>query len=155
MAVDRYVPGTEYSVEAVTWAPGKTEIVSVTEKHLSRPPYFAEVGHVSPAVLSDEDRAQLERATLRVLDGLGMEAGVAHAEFRMTPDGPALMEVAGRPAGDQIPRPAALATGWNLYLAELGAVVGTPVAPQAPAVERAAIRFFNGDGETPCSSGTR
>lgn len=149
VAVDRYVSGAEYSVESVTWAPGKTEIVSVTEKHLSRPPYFTEVGHVSPAVLPAADREQLERETVRVLDGLGMEAGVSHAEFRMTPDGPVLMEVAGRPAGDQIPRLVALATGWNLYLAELGAVVGTPVSPDAPPVERAAIRFFNGDGETP------
>lgn len=148
VAVDRYVSGKEYSVEAVTWAPGKTEIITVTEKHLSRPPYFAEVGHVSPAVLSTADREQLERATVLVLDSLGMEAGVSHAEFRMAPDGPALMEVAGRPAGDQIPRLVALATGWNLYLAELGAVVGAPVSPDEPSAERAAIRFFNGDGET-------
>lgn len=149
VAVDRYVSGKEYSVEAVTWTPGRSEIIAVTEKHLSKPPYFAEVGHVSPAVLSPADREQLERATVRVLDGLGMEAGVSHAEFRMTPDGPNLMEVAGRPAGDQIPRLVALATGWNLYLAELGAVVGVQVAPDAPLVERAAIRFFNGDGKTP------
>ncbi len=148
VAVDRYVSGKEYSVEAVTWSPGKTEIITVTEKHLSRPPYFAEVGHVSPAVLSAADREQLERATVLVLDSLGMEAGVSHAEFRMAPDGPALMEVAGRPAGDQIPRLVALATGWNLYLAELGAVVGAPVSPDEPSAERAAIRFFNGDGET-------
>lgn len=103
VAVDRYVSGTEYSVEAVTWAPGKTEIVSVTEKHLSRPPYFAEVGHVSPAVLPDEVREQLEYETVRVVEGLGMEAGVSHAEFRLTPDGPVLMEVAGRPAGTRFP----------------------------------------------------
>lgn len=149
VAVDRYVSGREYSVEAVTWAPGKTQIVAVTEKHLSRPPYFAEVGHASPAVLSDTDHEQLERATIQVLDGLGMEAGVSHSEFRMTPDGPILMEVAGRPAGDQIPRLVALATGWNLYLAELGAVVGAPGPPEQPAAELAAIRFFNGDGRTP------
>jgi biotin carboxylase len=149
IAVDRYVSGTEYSVEAVTWAPGKTEIIAVTEKHLTRPPYFAEVGHVSPATLSSSDHALLERATIRVLEGLGMEAGVSHAEFRMSHDGPILMEVAGRPAGDQIPRLVALATGWNLYTAELGAVLGSPVSPDAPSAERAAIRFFVGDGRTP------
>ncbi|GAA2688195.1 ATP-grasp domain-containing protein [Streptomyces lunalinharesii] len=149
VAVDRYVSGKEYSVESVTWALGKTEIITVTEKHLSKPPYFAEVGHVCPAVLSTADREQLERATVQVLDGLGMAAGVSHAEFRMAPDGPVLMEVAGRPAGDQVPRLVALATGWNLYLAELGAVVGTAVSPDTPSVESSAIRFFNSDGRTP------
>jgi biotin carboxylase len=148
-AVDRYISGKEYSVEAVTWSPGKTEIMAVTEKHLTTPPYCAEIGHVSPAALSTSVQSQLERATVQVLDALGMEAGVSHAEFRMSPDGPVLMEVAGRPAGDQIPQLVALATGWNLYTAELGAVTGNPVRPDAPAAERAAIRFLVGDGHTP------
>jgi biotin carboxylase len=149
VAVDRYVVGTEYSVEAVTWAPGKTEVIAVTEKHLTRPPFCVEVGHVLPATVSGEDYARLEQATIRTLDALGMEAGVCHAEFRMSPDGPMLMEVAGRPAGDQIPRLVELTTGWNLYTAELAAVVGSTTAPEAPAAECAAIRFFVGDGSTP------
>lgn len=149
IAVDRYVHGVEYSIEAVTWSPGRTEIIAITEKHLTRPPYCAEVGHVSPAVLPDSHREMLERATVIALESLGMEAGVSHAEFRITPDGPIPMEVAGRPAGDQVPRLVALATGWNLYLAELGAVVGNPVAPAPAPAECAAIRFFAGDGRTP------
>ncbi|MFB7058356.1 acetyl-CoA carboxylase biotin carboxylase subunit family protein [Streptomyces vinaceus] len=149
VAVDRYVSGKEFSVESVTWAPGKTEVITVTEKHLSRPPYFAELGHVVPAVLPQAEREELERAVVQVLDALGMEAGVSHAEFRLTPEGPLLMEVAGRPAGDQVPRLVSLATGWNLYLAELAAVVGSTVSPEVPAAQSAAIRFFNGDGRTP------
>lgn len=147
--VDRYVVGPEYSVEAVTWAPGKTEVMSVTEKHLTRPPYCVEVGHVIPAALPDAEREMLERAAIQTLDALGMEAGVSHAEFRVTPSGPELMEVAGRPPGDQVPRLIELATGWNLHTAELGAVVGSPVGPGAPAAECAAIRLFVGDGHTP------
>lgn len=149
VAVDRYITGTEYSVEAVTWAPGKTEIIAITEKHLTRPPFCVEIGHIVPARVSKPDHTLLERETIRTLDALGMEAGVSHAEFRMSPDGPVLMEVAGRPAGDQIPRLVELATGWNIHTAELGAVVGSPDSPAAPTAECAAIRFFIGDGETP------
>lgn len=149
VAVDRYVVGQEYSVEAVTWAPGDTQIVAITEKHLTRPPYCVEVGHVSQATVSDTDRELLSAATVRALDALGMEAGVCHAEFRMTDTGPVLMEVAGRPAGDQIPRLVELATGWNLNTAELAAVVGDRTTAATPAAECAAIRFFVGDGRTP------
>jgi biotin carboxylase len=149
VAVDRYVVGTEYSVEAVTWAPGDTQIIAITEKHLTRPPYCVEVGHVSPATVPDADRELLSAATVRALEALGMEAGVCHAEFRMSDTGPILMEVAGRPAGDQIPRLVELATGWNLNTAELAAVVGQRTAPGTPAAECSAIRFFVGDGETP------
>jgi hypothetical protein len=149
VAVDRYVAGREYSVEAVTWAPGDTQVLAVTEKHLTAPPYCVELGHVSPAMLPDPDRESLVRATEGALAALGMEAGVSHAEFRLTDEGPVLMEVAGRPAGDQIPRLVRLATGWNLNTAELAAVVGARVRPDEPTAECAAIRFFVGDGRTP------
>ncbi|WKU48843.1 ATP-grasp domain-containing protein [Streptomyces sp. VNUA116] len=149
VAVDRYVVGKEYSVEAVTWAPGETQVLAITDKYLTRPPYCVETGHVSPAAASDEDRELLTAATVRALDALGMEAGVSHAEFRMTGTGPVLMEIAGRPAGGQIPRLVELATGWNLNTAELAAVVGERTVPGAPAAECSAIRFFVGDGRTP------
>ena len=149
VAVDRYVVGKEYSVEAVTWAPGDSQVLAITEKRLTRPPYCVEVGHVSPATVSTADRDRLTAATVSALQALGMEAGVSHAEFRMTDEGPALMEIAGRPAGGQIPRLVRLATGWNLNTAELAAVTGGRTAPAAPAAECAAIRFFVGDGRTP------
>ncbi|WP_432102053.1 ATP-grasp domain-containing protein [Streptomyces sp. bgisy091] len=149
VVVDRYVRGPEYSVESVTWAPGDTQVAAVTEKHLTRPPYCAELGHVVPATLSDADREALTAATVAVLDALGMEAGVSHAEFRLTDQGPVLMEVAGRPAGGQIPRLVELATGWNLNVAELAAVTGARTTPAVPAARCAAIRCFVGDGRTP------
>ncbi|MGW9132897.1 ATP-grasp domain-containing protein [Streptomyces sp. NPDC055681] len=149
VAVDRYVRGTEYSVESVTWGPGDTQVLAVTEKHLTRPPYCVEVGHVVPATLPDSDREALEAATVAVLDALGMEAGVSHAEFRLTDEGPVLMEIAGRPAGGQIPRLVELATGWNPYLAELAAAVGERIGPGTPSASYAAIRCFVGDGATP------
>lgn len=151
VAVDRYVRGPEYSVESVTWAPGDTQVLAVTEKHLTRPPYCVEVGHVVPAGLPDADREALEAATVDVLNALGMEAGVSHAEFRLTEEGPVLMEIAGRPAGGQIPRLVELATGWNLYVAEAAAVAGERMTPGTPSAPYAAIHFFVGDGETPFS----
>ncbi|WP_331719342.1 ATP-grasp domain-containing protein [Streptomyces sp. NBC_00158] len=149
VAVDRYVTGKEYSVEAVTWAPGESQVLAVTDKYLTRPPYCVEVAHVSPSAVSDEERELLSEATVRALDALGMEAGVSHAEFRMTATGPVLMEIAGRPAGGQIPRLVELATGWNLNTAELAAVVGERTTRGTPAAECSAIRFFVGDGRTP------
>jgi biotin carboxylase len=151
VAVDRYIRGPEYSVEAVTWAPGETEILAIVEKRLTRPPFCVELGHLVPAPLEPDAREALAVATARILDALGMEAGVCHAEFRLTPEGPMLMEVAGRPAGGQIPRLVELATGWNINRAELAAVTGTRIGPGAAAEPFAAVRWFVGDGETPFS----
>jgi biotin carboxylase len=149
VVVDRYVLGPEFSVEAVTWEPGETEIMAIVEKQLTRPPYCVEVGHVVPATLPQEAATALTEATVRILAALGMEAGVCHAEFRLTADGPMLMEIAGRPAGGQIPRLVELATGWNINRAELAAVAGERVEPGVPVARFSAIRCFVGDGETP------
>lgn len=144
--VDRFLPGPEYSVESVTWAPGDTQVLGVVEKRTTPPPFCAETGQRVPARLPDADRDRLAAEAVRVLDKLGMECGVSHAEFKLTPDGPVLLEVAGRPAGDQIPRLIELVTGWNIYVAEVAAVAGKRIDPVAPAAEAAAVHFFTGDG---------
>ena len=144
--IDRFLPGPEYSVESVTWAPGDTQVLAVVENRTTPPPFCAETGQRVPARLPDADRDRLAAEAVRMLDTLGMECGVSHSEFKLTPGGPVLLEVAGRPAGDQIPRLVDLVTGWNIYVAEVAAVAGTRPRPAAPAAEAAAVHFFTGDG---------
>lgn len=141
--VDRYVSGPEFSVEAVTWAPGDTTIVAVTEKQTTAPPYCAELGHVVPAALSCEQHDAIARTVAQTVDVLGLDAGVTHTEVKLEPTGGVvIIETAARPAGGNIAKLVQLATGWNLYLAELAAVTGERLQPQAPAAPAAAIRFF-------------
>lgn len=144
VVVDRYVSGPEYSVETVTWDGGRHQVLGITEKHVSGPPYCVELGHVFPAALPDET-AELVRATVtRALDVLRIERGVSHAELKLSSNGPVMMEVAGRPAGDCIPKLVELASGTNLHRMELATVVGAP-RPTLPKPDGvAAIRFFTG-----------
>jgi biotin carboxylase len=149
VVVQHYLDGPEVSVEAVTWAPGATEILAVTEKTTTPPPVCVELAHTVPASLTATQDAQIARTVTSALDALGMTAGVSHTELKLTRQGVSIIETAGRPAGDHIPRLVHFVTGWNLYLAELAAASGTALKPDPPTAESASVRFFTGTAGRP------
>jgi hypothetical protein len=110
--VEQMITGQEYSVESLT-QDGKTLFSSVTRKETtdvdSR--YFVEMAHTVPAPQDDAWDA-VQRANIAMLDRLGVENGITHAEFRIDEPGEArLMEVAARTPGDGIMLLYRLATG--------------------------------------------
>ena len=46
--VEEFMSGAEVSVEAMT-VNGKTEIISITDKYITQPPYFVEIAHSEPS----------------------------------------------------------------------------------------------------------
>ncbi|WP_093455973.1 MULTISPECIES: ATP-grasp domain-containing protein [unclassified Streptomyces] len=140
--VEEYLQGPEISVETVVLAPGRERIVAVTRKSLGPEPQFQEVGHSVDAadpLLTDPVIADIVTAAVRAL---GLSRGVVHVELRLTTDGPRVIEVNGRLAGDLIPLLVERATGINLpkVLATLAAG-GTPDLAQTRS-EAAAIGFL-------------
>ncbi|MFE6822271.1 acetyl-CoA carboxylase biotin carboxylase subunit family protein [Streptomyces sp. NPDC057690] len=140
--VEEYLQGPEIGVETVVCAPGQIRIVAVTRKTLGPEPQFQEIGHSVDAadpLLHDSALAGVVTAAARALR---LSRGVLHIELRLTSDGPRVIEVNGRPAGDLIPLLVERATGVNLpqALAVLAAG-GTPdLAPTRS--EAAAIGFL-------------
>jgi biotin carboxylase len=120
--LEEYIEGVEVSVEVVTWGKGRHQTLGVTHKQITAPPYFIELGHTFPAQLPAGEQAEIERVVHQALDALAMERGASHAELKLTPDGPRIIEVGGRLAGDFIPKLVWLSTGVNPYLLELAAI---------------------------------
>jgi len=102
----------EVSVEVYCTPLGATA-VAVTEKMLSPPPYFAEIGHVVP--YKGADCRVIVDAAERACRALGIDRGVAHAEIRMVDGVPYVVEVGARPAGGKIVDLVFRATGVDLY----------------------------------------
>ncbi|WP_433111823.1 ATP-grasp domain-containing protein [Micromonospora sp. CA-246542] len=143
--VEEYLDGPEFSVETLTYG-GRTEIVAITRKLLSPPPLFLEAGHVVPANLPASTARSCADLVRRALAAIGYEFGAAHVEVRVTADGPKLIEINCRPAGDRITRLAALATGVDLLAALIGMHLGQ--APKLdPDRECAAAIVFLPSGE--------
>lgn len=138
--VEEYLSGPEISVETVVLPGGAPQIVAVTRKHLGPEPRFQETGHSIDAadpLLSD---TAVAGSVIHAVRALGIECSVLHVELRLTPHGPALIEVNARPGGDLIPLLVRRATGIDLAQAAADLATGsvpdlTPTRRQAAAVQ--------------------
>jgi biotin carboxylase len=143
VVVDRFIPGPEVSIECVSSLDGIHHVLCITEKLVSDPPFFVELGHLVPARLPCTTRDAIEAVVGRALTSLGMRRGVSHTEVKLGPDGPVVIESAARQAGDMIPKLVSLATGSNPHLLELAAIQGADVTSAPVVAERTAcVRFF-------------
>jgi len=143
--VESYLEGAEYSVETVTLADGSVRVIGVTDKLLSPPPHFVEIGHDFPSAAGPAARAAIVAAATGALAAVGFDFGPAHTEVRWTPRGPVVVEVNPRLAGGMIPELVKHATGIDLLDAFLDLLLGR--APHlAPSIDQvAAIRFVTAD----------
>ncbi|MFG3122352.1 ATP-grasp domain-containing protein [Streptomyces sp. NPDC048201] len=133
LLVETAVEGPEYSWEALV-REGEVLFENVTAKETTPPPYFVELVHRCGHDLAPEAAARVRELTSGVLRALGMDTGLVHLEFRMSADGPVLMEVAVRTPGDYLPDAIGLTYGFDLYEAMVLLSVGLPlpVLPRRP-----------------------
>jgi biotin carboxylase len=139
--VEEYLTGEEISVDAAVQH-GRTLPLFLARKQVDYPPYFEEVGHVVNAA----DPLLTDPRLLRILqdthDALAFTDGMTHTEFKLTPDGPKVVEVNARLGGDMIPYLGQCATG--IEPGAVAAAVSCGVRPEVGANRSrvGAVRFF-------------
>jgi biotin carboxylase len=111
--VEEYLDGPEVSVESVV-VDGQPHVVAITRKRLGFAPHFEEIGHVVAPAEPLPEIAAIHEVVRAAHHALGVRVGVTHAELRLTPSGPRMIELAIRLGGDMIPHLAHLATGVDL-----------------------------------------
>ncbi|MDG1570404.1 ATP-grasp domain-containing protein [Bacillus cereus] len=100
--IEEFLIGYEVSVETIT-SKNNTYVLGVTDKLLSGNDHFVEVGHIFPSCLPEDVIKDCHNVVKLALDAIGFDFGVAHTELKITKDGPKLIEINARPAGDKIP----------------------------------------------------
>jgi biotin carboxylase len=139
--VEQYVPGPEISVDAAVHH-GELMPMFVARKRVGYPPYFEEVGHVVDAadpLLADPALASVMRAAHEALD---FGDGMTHAEYKLTPDGPKVIEVNARLGGDLIPYLGMRASGMDPGLAAAAVACGQRPELKADRSTAAGVQFF-------------
>lgn len=131
-----YIAGDEFSVEVLD-----SRVLGVTRKHLGALPYFVEIGHDAPAILSPQLRGQIVHQALRAIEVLGHRRGPAHVELRAHQGSVTIIEVNPRLAGGSIPSLFRHATGFDPVLAVLHSLLGRPIASPT-ACAHGSIRFI-------------
>ncbi|MFJ5220867.1 ATP-grasp domain-containing protein [Streptomyces sp. NPDC088354] len=141
--IEEFVPGPEFSVEGV-FRQGRPQILAVTAKDKTAPPYFVELGHTLPAPLHPKEDTRVRDCVTAALATLGMRVGAFHVEVWLTPDEVVLGEVHGRWGGDWIHRMLAHAIpGLDIHGLIYDDMLGVERPHPEPAPSRgAAVRYF-------------
>lgn len=126
LLVEEAAEGPEFSWEGFI-ADGEVLFGSVTEKETTGPPFFVELSHRTGYHFADPgtDRAVKALAEGVVLAG-GIQTAMVHLEFRVTAQGPSIMEVAVRTPGDFIADLLAASYGFSPFRAAVQLAMGMP-----------------------------
>lgn len=141
--IEELLDGPEVSVETVSYG-GAVHVVGVTDKSVGGAPAFIETGHMFPAALDPADTEAAEETTRQALKALGLDRVVAHTEIKLTADGPRLVEVNPRPAGNRITELIRHVTGIDLAAACVDVALGREpdLRRRATGLTSAAIGFL-------------
>lgn len=133
LLVEEFVPGPELAVEGVVVG-GHLEVVAVFDKPDPLDgPYFEETLYVTPSRAPAPALAAVEALVAEAVGALGLTHGPVHAEVRLGPEGPRLLEVAARSIGGLCSRALRFGAGVSLEQLILAAAVGAEVGDLAPA----------------------
>lgn len=145
LMVEEFVSGPEVSVEAITIG-GVTQILAITDKMVTDPPYFVELGHSEQSKLDEIVKTQICILTKQVVAAIGISDGSSHTEIKVTRDGLRVIETAARLGGDFITsKLVPLSTGVDMVEGSIYLAVGREY-DFTPAFDRgSAIRFITSD----------
>lgn len=99
--IEEYMQGPEVSVEVMT-IKGQTTVLAVTDKLTTGAPFFVEMGHSQPSVLSNEIIEKVKDIAIKTVQAIGIDNSPSHVEIIVTEDGPKLVEIGARLGGDCI-----------------------------------------------------
>ena len=112
--VEEFVPGPEVAVEGLL-SDGRLEVLAVFDKPDPLDgPFFEETIYVTPSRQTAATLADLQSVTERACAALGLRHGPIHAEVRIGPAGPSVIEVAARSIGGLCSRTLRFGTGMSL-----------------------------------------
>nr|WKF55869.1 Argininosuccinate lyase [Paraburkholderia busanensis] len=109
----RFIPGTEFSVESFSDADGH-QVLGITRKFVTKPPHFLELAHVFPADLDAAVHARIVDTVRRALDAVGYSFGPAHTEVKVHDGAVSIIEINARLAGGMIPTLLERSYGWSM-----------------------------------------
>ena len=99
--IEEYLLGPEFSIELFL---DKKNVVfaEVTEKITTPTPYFVELFHIFPSSIFPNEKDNIINTAKLAANALGFINGPLHIEVKLTRDGAKIIELNGRPGGDNI-----------------------------------------------------
>lgn len=99
--IEEYMEGPEISVELAI-EENNPIALQITDKITNGAPYYVEVGQAQPASLSDELKNKVIELACSAAKAVGLTNCAGHAEIKLTPSGPKMIEIGGRMGGHYV-----------------------------------------------------
>ena len=128
LLVEAFVPGAEVALEGLLRG-GRLEVLALFDKPDPLDgPHFEETLYVTPSRHPPALQAAVERVAAEAARALGLLEGPVHAELRLSPQGPVVLEVAARSIGGLCARTLRFGAGISLEELLLAHAAGLPIA---------------------------
>lgn len=148
--LEEYMEGAEVSVEIYV-VEGKPHVIAITDKYITKIPFFVELGHTEPSQLSADVQNEVKKIAYEAVKAVEIKNGPAHVEIKITSNGVKLVEIAARLGGDFITsRLVPLSTGVDMVGATFDNLQGKRVDLKSNIHQGAAIRFLTGNDGIIC-----
>lgn len=113
--IEELLIGNEYCIDSIT-INGETTILGICDYEMTEGPHFVEMGYLTPSLLSENSKKEVEKLVKDAIKSVGIVNGVSHCELKSTKDGFKLIEIAGRHGGGHIAESLELSRGINHYV---------------------------------------
>ncbi|MNO47023.1 Alanine-anticapsin ligase BacD [compost metagenome] len=145
--IEEYLEGPEFSVELFL-REGEPIFSAVTEKITSPLPYFVEIVHTLPTPSYVDQEQEIAQTAIKALLAIGITNGPSHVEVKLTGKGPRIIEVNGRPGGDNISSDLLVqAFGINIFEATVNYYLDNPIDLHKKHHRAASIAYVTADRE--------
>ena len=108
---------------------GHVTLYAIIDKHDMAESSFIERGETTPSRHNDVVQAQIRQMVVAGVGALGLNDCGIHAEVKVTPEGPRIVEIGARMGGDCIQALVRRVYGIDLAQENLRAALGWPVSP--------------------------
>ncbi|WP_296128074.1 ATP-grasp domain-containing protein [uncultured Anaerococcus sp.] len=141
LMVEEYMEGPEVSVETISYN-GECHILQITDKITTNAPYFVEMGHTEPSSLPKSTLEEIARVTKMANIAIGNNYGPSHTEIRITNEGPKIVELGARTAGENIATHLVpYSTGINMVECCINLALGNKIDIEKKFDKFSAIRY--------------
>lgn len=142
LMIEEYMEGPEISVESIS-IDNECYIIQITDKLTTGSPYFVEMGHNQPSMLSEEIKNKIKEITKKAVKAIGIKNGPSHTEIKVTKEGPKIVEIGARLGGDCITTHLVpLSTGVDMVECCIKLSLGEETNIHKKIDKGAAIRYF-------------
>ncbi len=126
--IETFIIGQEYGAESLV-VDGQIHVLGIMKKWMTKPPYYAELGHAMPCGLHVRIEDKAKECVKSAIEALGINFGSVNMDMLITPDGKVyIIDIGARMGGNMIgPCIIPYGTGVDYVGAMIQNAVGDPV----------------------------